>query len=174
MATKKNVVRNGSLEEAFPFESSFCVTSLVAAGLLYTIESLENEIGLVKTKEYAEIVEPLISFTKENDESHGFISNHLATAAMALLQWVEVTKDNDAEKKSRDLINRILAKQSKEGWYEEYGGADPGYQTLSMDYLTEIFHKTNDKDLKLSLGKSVNFSLALRSPRRIIRRPLWK
>ena len=168
MATKRITRRNGSLEEAFPFESSFCVTSLVASGLLYTIESLENEIGLVKTKEYAEIVEPLISFTKENDESHGFISNHLATAAMALLQWVEVTKDNDAEKKSRDLINRILAKQSKEGWYEEYGGADPGYQTLSMDYLTEIFHKTNDKDLKLSLGKSVNFS-ALRSPRRIIR-----
>lgn len=162
--TKRITRKNGSLEEAFPFESSFCVTSLVASGLLYTIDSLENELGQVKIKEYTEIVEPLISFTKENDESHGFISNHLATAAMALLQWVEVSKDTDAEKKSRDLIDRILSKQSKEGWYDEYGGADPGYQTLSMDYLAEIYHKTNDNDVKVSLGKSIDFLLHFAHP----------
>ena len=126
MATKE-LIRNGSLEEAFPFESSFCVTSLVASGLLYTIESLENEIGLVKTKEYAEIVEPLISFTKENDESHGFISNHLATAAMALLQWVEVTKDNDAEKKSRvqSNISQTIKKVGTKNMEEQTTGTKP-------------------------------------------------
>lgn len=163
-ATKRITRRNGSLEEAFPFESSFCVTSLVASGLLSSIECLRKDIGKAKTKEYGEIVEPLISFTKENDESHGIISNHMATAALALLQWTEFSKETDAENKSRDLIDRILAKQSDEGWYEEYGGADPGYQTLSMDYLAEVYSKTKNEALKVSLGKSLDFLLHFAHP----------
>src|SRR5262249_19619946 len=44
-----------------------------------------------------------------------------------------------------------------EGWYEEYGGADPGYQTHGTLYLARLWQLTNDATLLDSLIRSVAF-----------------
>ncbi len=46
---------NGSLAEAFPFESSFCVTALVAYDLLSAIELLEERIDPEKREREVEV-----------------------------------------------------------------------------------------------------------------------
>ena len=44
--------------------------------------------------------------------------------------------------------------QSEEGWYLEYSGADPGYQTHATFYLAVLFTKTRDNDLLDSLKRA--------------------
>lgn len=152
----KNIIRsNGSLEEAFPYEGSFCVTALVAYDLLKAIELLEKNITISKYDEYIDIIRPMIGFINTHDENHAFISNHLATAAAALIKWEKLT----GEKKNSGLeyLNRILSHQSDEGWYKEYDGADPGYQTLCTYYLSDIYEMNNSNNLKESLKKSFSF-----------------
>jgi len=41
-------------------------------------------------------------------------------------------------------VQQIYDHQSREGWYEEYGGADPGYQTLCTFYLARLWQYTGD------------------------------
>jgi len=56
--------------------------------------------------------------------------------------------------RSRYFRDRILARQSREGWYDEYGGADPGYQTHGSFYLARLSQLNGDSELAASLARS--------------------
>jgi hypothetical protein len=154
--TEKLRYPNGSLSEAFPYESSFCVTALVAYDLLTAVELLDSKINDSQRQNFLDIVRPLIRFIQHHDEKHAFISNHLATASAALYKWAELTNE-DGEKKGAEILNRILKNQSKEGWFREYEGADPGYQSLCFHYLADLHLMRPDLGLNESLRRSVQF-----------------
>ena len=50
-----------------------------------------------------------------------------------------------------------MSRQSDEGWYEEYGGADPGYQTHGSFYLARYCQMSGDERLAGSLERSMRF-----------------
>ncbi len=156
LATQKMMRKNGSLEEAFPYEASFCVTALVAFDLLGAIDCLSNRLSVEKKECYLKIIRPMIHFLKKSDETHGVISNHLATAAAALYKWQKLTHDGSDEK-AKMFLGRILDNQSKDGWFLEYEGFDAGYQTLCTYYLADIYLTTQDPTLLDSLKRSIKF-----------------
>jgi hypothetical protein len=149
--------KDGSLEEAFPHEGSFCVTALVAFDLLCALDQLRGELDATLREEWARVIQPLVSYLVKADETHGLISNHLATAVAALARWHELTGDKASEAKAGKLLKRILLNQSTEGWFREYEGADPGYQTLCMCYLADVHLRRPDWNLEEPLRKSLDF-----------------
>tara|TARA_A100001015_G_scaffold242910_1_gene277691 strand:+ start:5380 stop:6942 length:1563 start_codon:yes stop_codon:yes gene_type:complete len=153
--TKSITRKDGSLEEAYPFEKSFCVTSLIAYDLTETIINLKPEISIQKYQYYLSVVEPLINFTINNNEHHGIISNHLASAAAALISWEKLS--GASMPKAKELINQILKHQSEEGWFKEYSGADIGYQTLASSYLSSYEKRHPSAKLNSFLKKSFEF-----------------
>ena len=85
------------------------------------------------------------------------ISNHLATALAALVRWHKRTRETRAEIKANELMQRILNHQSKEGWFCEYEGADPGYQSLCTYYLADVHQNRPDLKLLGPLQRSIDF-----------------
>ena len=154
--TKSICRRDGSLEEAYPFEKSFCITALVAYDLLTALEQLNGLIIQEEREDYLNVVRPLIRFLHQADETHAVISNHLAAAAAALYKWNMLTGEPGTERGGK-ILDKILEEQSDEGWYNEYGGADPGYQTLCTYYLADLQRMINSTDLQCSLGRSLVF-----------------
>jgi hypothetical protein len=148
--------KNGSMEEAFPYESSFCVTALVAYDLLTAVELLSNKIEATQREDYLKVVDPMIRFLLTAEEKHAFISNHLATAAAAMFKWHALTGEA-GNSRGQVLVERILQCQSTEGWFKEYEGADPGYQTLCMYYLADIYESQPKIDLLGPLSRAVQF-----------------
>ena len=57
----------------------------------------------------------------------------------------------------RELLDRILKHQSAEGWFKEYEGADPGYQSLCTYYLADVHRMRPNFDLADPLRESVRF-----------------
>ncbi len=149
--------QDGSLEEAFPNEGSYCVTALVAFDLLCTIDLLHTEIDKAQSQRWHTVVAPMIVYLKKADETHALISNHLATAVAALLRWHRQMGDQDSERKARELLDRILHFQSEEGWFKEYEGVDPGYQTLCTYYLADAHRLRPDLELLEPLRRSIQF-----------------
>lgn len=154
-AIPKIAHKNGAVEEAFPRENSFCVTALVAFDVLSAVLRLNEQLDEKTKKEYLDIIKPLIQFITDNDESHAIISNHLATGVAAVALWNHLS----GEKNHRDsaLLNVILKHQSTEGWYTEYEGPDPGYQTLCTYYLSAAQEVMQDVALEKSISKSLDF-----------------
>jgi len=147
--------KNGSMVEAYPGENSFCVTALVAFDVLSAIQHLEDYLSKIQIQNYLEILRPLIGFIKRNREVHAIISNHLAVAAAACFLWTKLT--GEKLNRNQEILDIIYTHQSKEGWYREYEGADPGYQTLCTYYLFCIYEITEDVRLFNSLEKSASF-----------------
>ena len=147
---------NGSMVESFPYESSFCVTALVAYDLLSAITLLKSKFSASTLKIFFDIIRPLIQFLHKRDETHAFISNHLATASAALFKWSALTGES-GEKRGIALLDRIIKKQSSEGWFREYEGADPGYQSLCICYLAELHRMRPDLDIFEALRLSIKF-----------------
>jgi hypothetical protein len=149
--------RDGSLEEALPYERSFCVTALVGFDLLRARDDLmaKGHQGIVDMIEAA--AEPLARFVIRSDEKHGFISNHIATAIAFLLRWHAISGDVKADEKAQILLGRLLAAQSDEGWFPEYDGADPGYQSLCLNYLVDAYLASGETRLKEPIRRAVGF-----------------
>src|SRR5262249_18504338 len=137
MATRSITARDGSLVEAFPNEKSFCVTALVAFDILFAAEHLASHVESARLAAWRETAAPLIDFIVRNNETHAVISNHLATGVAALTRWTGPGL-SATEKRARELLGIILEHQSQEGWYCEYGAADPGYETLGLYYLADV------------------------------------
>lgn len=147
--------KSNSVVEAYPNEQSFCVTALVAFDILSTIDILGDKITDKKKKTYLSIVKPLIHFIENNDEEHAIISNHLATGVAAIAIW---NKFSDVKStRHQELLDIIYHHQSEEGWFKEYEGADPGYQTLCTYYLGVANRYLQDEKLAQSLNLSLSY-----------------
>ncbi|MFC1525505.1 hypothetical protein ACFL6X_01695 [Candidatus Latescibacterota bacterium] len=148
--------RDGSLEEAFPYESSYCVTALVAYDLLSAIELLEQRVPSEERELRMAIVRPMIACLCRSRETHAIISNHLGTAVAALVKWQKLSGEA-TDRFARQALAVILEHQSEEGWFDEYGGADPGYQSLCTYYLADVHRMRPDLGLLEPLRRSLTF-----------------
>jgi len=148
---------DGSLEEAFPREGSFCVTALVAFDLMCALELLDDQLDGLRRQHWRATIAPLIDYLCVADETHAIISNHLATAVAALVRWQRQEGDGRAERRAGILLQRILQHQSDEGWFREYDGADPAYQSLCLYYLADVHLRRPDLALDQPLQRACTF-----------------
>ena len=148
--------RNGSLNEAFPNEQSWCVTSLVGYDLLTAIENIEK-ITDFDRKDKLEKIKPMFDYMKHNIEDHAFISNHLVTAAAGYLKWHDLTGDSSFEVEAESIVESVIQSGSSEGWFREYGGFDAGYQSITTQYLSEINQMRPNWNLTSEINKSIEF-----------------
>jgi hypothetical protein len=146
--------KNGSFEEAYPLESSMCVTALVLFNLLYAEASYPNMFDLDTLEHLTHIVKGSLDFLENTPETHGIISNHLATNVMAQSFAKNFLGDTIPNKPITDFL---ALQDVAEGWFPEYGGADPGYQTLLNYYLIAGNRLLQRTDIALALQKSNAF-----------------
>ena len=132
------VSKSGGLAESFPGENSFCVTGQVLSEALDAVNVLNEILSPEQKARCFEIIEPLAKFLLKNNETHGIISNHLATSALAMARWANLTKNDKALARAQQFIQTIIHHSNHEGWYREYFGADPGYQSWALSSLAQI------------------------------------
>jgi hypothetical protein len=148
---------DGSFDEAYPFERSLAATAFttfyVGEAFAFVHDVLPGDVR----DSVRRTVERAGDWLVNNDETHGLLSNHLAAAAGALAQAHRITGHERFAARREHFLARILAHQSSEGWYEEYGGADPGYQTHGSFYMARCWQLTGSDALRASILRSMAF-----------------
>lgn len=134
----KELEKSGGSQESFPNENSFCVTATLLFDLISAIE-ISNEIKDLSDDEFF-ILKKSAEFVSNNIEKHAKISNHLLTGLACLIKYSNLidSKNSIVEKGIFKISSSLKELWNNEGWLEEYGGADIGYLTLSLQYLLEI------------------------------------
>ena len=148
---------DGSFDQAYPHEHSFGATGFLLPDLINAFLEIRSECGELEIESIAGGLRDAADFLVRSSEQHSLISNHLAGAALGLFKAGELFQENRYFEKARSTLSRILKSQSHEGWFPEYGGADPGYQTLCMHYLAQIYKLEPSAELKLALERSLDF-----------------
>jgi len=148
---------DGSFDEAYPFERSLAATAFTTFYLSEAWNFLDGNLTRATESRFRIALERAGDWLINNDEKHGFLSNHLAAAAAALYHMYRICGENRFEKRSNYFLQKILDHQSSEGWYDEYGGADPGYQTHGSFYLARLFQLSGNVRIADSLDDSFQF-----------------
>jgi len=148
---------DGSFDQAFPNEHSHGATAFLLFDIVRTYQLIRDKLEKETSETISATMRRMGDYLIAHDEKHGFISNHLSGAAAGLQVLYNITGDDKYKNHAKLYIKRVLSKQSPEGWYMEYGGADPGYQTMAIYYLANYYLETKDEVVLESLKKAVDF-----------------
>lgn len=94
----------------------------------------------------------------------GRLTNHHALAALGLAHLARWSQQEEFLHAAQAKLQTVLAWQHPEGWFDEYGGADPGYQTLTIDCLAKLRRLVDERlseGWKDWSGQKVHISQAL-------------
>lgn len=147
--------KDGSFSEWYPNEHSHVATA-------FTSYAISESLLLLKDKINVKILEKAINTLKKagywlNKNIDITALNHTAGGVAALYNIYLLTKEKKYLEGCQKNLNTLVRLQDKEGWFPEYGGADPGYLGVSIDYLAKYWYKSHDPILEKSLRKALDF-----------------
>lgn len=147
---------DGSFDEWYPNEHSFCATAfstyaISEAALLYEHECNSE----VLEQPIKEALKRAGRWLIEHDEPR--ISNQQAGRIIALDLLDVLGLGKQFREQCDKAISQIVESQSIEGWFPEYGGADLGYLTVTIDYLAKYTKLDETPKLLISLEKALMF-----------------
>ncbi len=149
---------DGCTDDYYPYERALGATvfSLYALTESYLLLNISNTDFLDFFKLRADWI--------INNEESGKLTNHHVIAALSLFNTYLITGDIKYKHAFEDKLKYVFNWQTKEGWYWEYEGCDPGYLTVSIDFLAQIYKKTNNKQVLQSLEKAIDFFYKIQYP----------
>lgn len=128
--TFKKLNKDGSCSEAYPFERSFCGTAFTLAHLCKAVSTMPGKtISAQKLNGMGLFLE-----NKFGDE----ISNQLAAASLAQFRLGKLANDKRFSEDGRRKIEVLYKHQHADGYFDEYGGFDIGYLSITLSFLARI------------------------------------
>jgi len=149
---------DGSTDDYFPYERALgaAVFSLHAATESYRLLGLHNE-------ELLDFFSRRAEWIMHHHES-GRLANHHAIASLCLLNVAHLTGKKVFQERAEERMDQVLSWQTAEGWYLEYEGCDPGYLSVTIDFLAQFYKRCENARLLTSLNKAVDFFYEVQHP----------
>ncbi len=140
---------DGSCDDYFPYEraAGAAAFSLLAGLECYILLGLQNEEAL-------RFFEKRADWLAHHHES-GRLTNHQALIVLCLERLSRLLQTGKWDRFKAARLEQVLAWQSSEGWFQEYEGFDPGYQTLTISLLAQVYELNPNQALKDTLVKAV-------------------
>jgi hypothetical protein len=156
-ATVQRQARHGGFESVGPNTFDHGVTLAISHALTMAVRLLGDALPGATRSRALDAVRRACSFARRTREDYAFVNNHRALFALAYFRAHAALGDVELREAGDACIRDIIARQSREGWYPEYGGPDPGYETLGIHYLAQCWRETGNENLLQSLTRSVAF-----------------
>jgi hypothetical protein len=139
---------DGSVDEVYPYERSFCATAFSTATLAETRHLLGPKLALsphtlVNTGRWLA------------SHQNPTVSNQQAASLLALYHLAQLTDDAQIKAGLAKRRQALLADQHPDGTWVEYGGLDVGYLTITLAMLAVYVQHSHDADLHQALCDSL-------------------
>lgn len=149
--------RNGAWDTVAPNSQDHGVTLAQCYVLATTAQRLGDACPAPLAERIGEALLRGTRFAARSDEDYAFITNHQALFALAWLRAGRQLGDEALGRRADQVIAGIIAHQSPDGWYAEYGGPDPGYETFALQHLAELERERPSPELSRSVDRSLEF-----------------
>lgn len=141
----------GSCDDYYPFERAAGAAAFSLFACLEASELLE----LNDDPEIAAFLALRAGWLARHRES-GRLSNHEAIIIACLARMAQ-RHGGEWDNHLQERAARILSWQSGEGWFDEYGGADPGYLTLTIGMLADADRRRPGLGLRPAIDRAIGF-----------------
>ena len=138
---------DGSVNECYPQERSFCATSFTT----YTV----TEAMLILSRDSSLKLEKTASWLIKNQNIS--VSNQMSSSLLAIYNIYLLTGKEKYREIAEERYRLLVRQQAPSGFFPEYGGYDTGYQTITISCLAKYYKKTKDKNVLKCLKKADAF-----------------
>ncbi len=149
--------RSGAFDSVAPNTMDHGVTLAMVYTLATVARYLDASLPPDLVRRLGPAVRLACRFAARSDEDYAFISNHHALFALAWLRAADLLGEPELLQRADGEIGQIIAHQSADGWYAEYGGPDPGYESLGINYLAQYDAERPGEQLRSSMHRAVAF-----------------
>ena len=87
-------------------------------------------------------------------QESGRLTNHQALIVLCLELLSKLLQTNRWDTSKAQRLDRVLAWQNPEGWFQEYEGCDPGYHTLTISCLARVYELNPNHRLKDAIAQA--------------------
>lgn len=148
---------NGAFDSVGPYTQDHGASLAACYYLSETARLLGAELSEVDHARVRDAITRAVAFAGRATEDYAYISNHHALFALGLVAAAEWCDEPRWRERADETVREIISHQSADGFYEEYGGNDPGYESLGIDYLARMWSRTGDATLLDSLRHAVEY-----------------
>ena len=143
---------NGSCDDYFPYEraAGAAAFSLLACIQSYSLMELDNSVALDFFARRADWL--------AGHQESGRLTNHQALIVLCLELLGNLLNTNRWEASKKERLEQVFAWQNPEGWFIEYEGCDPGYHTLTISCLAQLYELNPDEKLKNAITLGVELA----------------
>ena len=143
-------LKDGSFNEYYPWEHGFPPTAFCLFALCETYQIL----GIEDEKILRMLVKAGRWLARQNETQ---ALNQEAAACAGLYTLSELVPDLWVKEAFNRKLTTLLSEQKADGFFSEYGGADIGYLSVTLDMLSSYYFKSGDEKMRPILDKTVHF-----------------
>ncbi|MCD8480131.1 MAG: hypothetical protein LRZ88_07825 [Candidatus Cloacimonetes bacterium] len=150
----KRAQKYGAFEEYYPFERSYPGLAFSTLAMAKIIRDLELD-----PRRYKAGLHIAIKQLEAREELEA--SNQYLAGLAALYVLSEIMPDMVDKAILDKRLRQVMNTQSSEGWFNEYGGPDLGYLSVSIDCLWDIYDVSGSDQVLHSIRNAIYFIDAL-------------
>lgn len=145
-------LRTGAFNEYYPWESGYPPTafSLYAVGLV-----ARDRNYVMDDEQVTKAMQKAARWLMAHREIQAYNQEAAGLAGMFLCKNIPGIRIDEAKLHQR--LDLLLAGQSPEGWFPEYGGPDTGYLSVTIDCLWDIYESTGNPKIMEALEKAAGY-----------------
>ncbi len=144
-------LHTGAFNEYYPFESGFPPTAFS----LYAVAIILNKYPEFVNDSIIRAVNKTIAWLLKHPEKEALNQESAALAGIIMAGKLTGVKVN--REKLDQRLKVFYNAQHDEGWFNEYGGPDLGYLSVTVDSLWDIYKTTKDEKALASAIKAIEF-----------------
>lgn len=145
--------RDGTFSEWYPGEKSYVATAFSTFAASEALLLMKDEIA--DGDRVVRAIDKAGRWLSSRRESR--VANQQTGAMIALYNAYLLTGQESHLKAARDMADAVTGSLTEEGWFYEYGGADTGYLSLSVDYMARYYQKSGDEKVLDALKSCTAF-----------------
>jgi hypothetical protein len=146
---------DGSVNEWYAHERSFCATAFTAYAMSETLLLLGTAAEASWQRDMCTRLEDTTAWLMA--QRNLLVANQMAASLVAINNMYRLTHSATYTAAYATRKAELLAMQHAEGWFTEYEGADLGYSLLTVDLLAHLWHTTHDQDIAAALERLLAF-----------------
>lgn len=151
-------LNDGSFDEFYPNERGWAgPTGFLLYVMCDSMRLLEGKIPAELNERLLKAVHKAGLFLSGTDES-GVLANHHAMAILPMYESYLVTQDKRIEQSFQEKLTIFFGYCYEEGWCLEYDGADPGYLSATISFMSKLAKYYKDDRFDPFFQKAVEFS----------------
>ncbi|HOD11886.1 MAG TPA: hypothetical protein PKO44_02150 [Candidatus Omnitrophota bacterium] len=147
--------KDGSFDEWYRFERSHVATAFTSLYISETLLILDDRLDPGTRAIAINALRKSCQWLSKNQDK--VVSNHSVGALVALQNFFLLANEEFARASVDAHLTLLEQLQSSEGWFAEYGGADLGYLSLSLEFLTRFYAKTQDPRALKMISQALSF-----------------